>query len=277
MQTIWKGAISFGLVHIPVKMHAATSDNDISFRTLHKVCSTPVSQMRFCSHCDVQVTPSDTIKGYEYEKNRFVLLNEEEIEALKPFSAQTIEIMSFADLDEIDPVYFDRAYYLSPDMAGSNAYNLLLESIRSSGKIGVARVTIRSKSRLAAVRVIDNCLCMETMHSPDEIRPVRNVPNLPEHVIVDKKELEIAQMLINKLSEPFNPNEYQDDYRITLMKAIEQKLAGQSMDVVNVPSPRSNVLDLMAALQASLDSTVKSDEPDKKKKEGKKKIKGNVS
>ncbi|MCA0754890.1 Ku protein [Paenibacillus sp. N4] len=270
MQTIWKGAISFGLVHIPVKMHAATSDNDIHFRTLHKVCSTPIAQSRYCPHCDVKVETADTTKGYEYDKNRFVVFNEEEIEALKPDSARTIEIMTFADLAEIDPVYF--AYYLSPDMAGSNAYSLLLESIRRSGKIGVARVTIRSKSRLAAIRVIDNCLCMETMHSPDEIRAVTNVPNIPEHVIVDKKELEIAQMLIDHLSKPFDPTQYKDDYRAALTQAIEQKLSGQSVDVVDVPAARSNVLDLMAALQASLEAT-----GDQKPKKSKKKAKGNVS
>jgi len=273
MQTIWKGAISFGLVHIPVKMHAAASDNDIHFRTLHKKCSTPISQTRMCKHCDEQVETADTIKGLEYQRSKFIIFSEEELEAMKPESARTIEIMSFADLSEIDPVYFDKAYYLSPDMAGSNAYNLLLESIRTSGKIGIARVTIRSKSRLAAVRVIDNCLCMETMHSPDEIRAIKDVPNIPEHVIVDKKEMQIAQMLIDQLSEPFDPEQYKDEYRAVLSKAIEQKLSGQSVDVVDVPTPRANVLDLMAALQASLDAAQPPKTTDKKKK----KAKDNVS
>lgn len=275
MQTVWKGAISFGLVHIPVKLHSATEDKDITFRTLHKVCSTPISQSRICQQCDVRVETGDTVKGYEYDRNRFVVFNEDEIDSLKPESARVIQILSFADLPQIDPIYFDKPYYLSPDMAGSDAYNLLLEAIRKSGKIGIAKVSIRSKSKLAAVRVIDNCLCMETMHFPDEIRPVSNVPNIPEHVIVNKKELEIAQLLIEQLSEPFDPGQYQDDYRINLTKAIEQKIAGQSVDVLDVPAPRGNVLDLMAALQASLDSTNKSGpEPKKKKKE---KLKGNVS
>lgn len=274
MQTIWKGAISFGLVHIPVKMHAAASDNDIHFRTLHKKCSTPISQTRFCKHCDERVETVDTVKGFEYSQSKFVIFNEEELEAMKPESARTIEILSFADLSEIDPVYFDKAYYLSPDMAGSNAYNLLLESIRQSGKIGIARVTIRSKSRLAAVRAVDNCLCMETMHSPDEVRAVKDVPNIPEHVVVDKKEMQIAQMLIDQLSEPFDPEQYKDEYRAALSKAIEQKLSGQSVDVVDVPSPRANVLDLMAALQASLDAATT---PMTKPKPKKKKAKDNVS
>ncbi|GBG10439.1 putative Ku protein, partial [Paenibacillus agaridevorans] len=169
-------------------------------------------------------------------------------------------------------VYFDKAYYLSPDMAGSNAYNLLLEAIRASGKIAIAKITIRSTSRLAAVRVIGNCLCMETMHFPDEIRPISNVPNLPDHVIVEKKELQIAQMLIDQLSEPFDPSQYQDDYRAAVTKAIEQKLSGQSIDVVDVPEPRSNVLDLMAALQASLDQSGKGEQAKKGKKKKAKEI-----
>lgn len=266
MHTVWKGAISFGLVHIPIKMHSATSDNDIHFRQLHKSCSTPIAQNKICPNCDVRVDQADIIKGYEYEKSKFVIFNEKEIDALKPESARTIEILSFANLPEIDPVYFDKAYYLSPDMAGSNAYNLLLEAIRVSGKIGIAKVTIRSTSRLAAVRVIDNCLCMETMHYPDEIRPIKNVPNLPEYVIVDKKELQIAQMLIDQLSEPFNPDQYQDDYKEALTKAIEQKLSGKSVDVVDLPEPRANVLDLMSALQASLNQSGKKDSPKKVKK-----------
>jgi DNA end-binding protein Ku len=266
MHTVWKGAISFGLVHIPVKMHTATSDNDIHFRTLHKDCSTPISHNKYCSRCDIQVDQADIVKGYEYERSKFVLFSDEEIDALKPDSARTIEILSFANLPEIDPVYFDKAYYLSPDMAGSNAYNLLLEAIRASGKIAIAKITIRSTSRLAAVRVIGNCLCMETMHFPDEIRPISNVPNLPEHVIVDKKELQIAQMLIDQLSEPFDPAQYQDDYRVAVTKAIEQKMSGKSVDVVDVPAPRANVLDLMAALQASLDQSGKADPPQKDKK-----------
>lgn len=272
MHTVWKGAISFGLVHIPVKMHSATEDNDIHFRTLHKTCSTPISQVRTCPRCDVKVETPDTVKGYEYTSNKFVIISEEEMEALKPESARVIQILSFADLPEIDPIYFDKPYYLSPDMAGSDAYNLLLEAIRASGKIGIAKVSIRSKSRLAAVRVIDNILCMETIHFPDEIRAISNVPNRPEHVIVNKKELEIAQMLIKQLSEPFAPDQYKDDYGVAMKQAIEQKIAGRSIDVVDVPAPRTNVLDLMAALQASLDSAKVSDPPKKKKK-----AKGNVS
>lgn len=273
MHTVWKGAISFGLVHVPVKMFTAVEDKDISFRTLHKTCSSPISQSRTCSHCNTKVETEDTTKGYEYEKGKFVLFNDDEIESLKPESARVIQILNFANLTEIDPIYFEKAYYLSPDMAGSDAYNLLLEAIRQSGKIGIAKVSIRSKSRLAAVRVIDNCLCLETMHFPDEIRSISLVPNLPEHVIVDKKGLQIAQMLIDQLSEPFTPEQYQDDYRVSLTKAIERKIAGQSVDVVDVPAPRANVLDLMSALQASLDATTNNKSEPKKKK----KAKGHVS
>ena len=176
MHTVWKGALSFGLVHVPVKMFTATEDRDIRFRTIHKACGNPISHIKTCTHCNEEVGADDVAKGFEYEKGRFVLFNEDEIDALKPESARTIQILDFVDLTDIDPIYFEKAYYLSPDMAGSGAYSLLLEAIRQTGKIGVAKISIRSKSSLAAVRVVENCLCLETMHFPDEIRSVEQVP-----------------------------------------------------------------------------------------------------
>lgn len=162
MQIVWRGAISFGLVHVPVKMFTATENNDISFRTLHKVCSNPISQTRSCTFCNVSVSPEDTAKGYEYSKGKYVLISDEELESLKPETARTIQIINFVNLVDIDPIYFEKAYYLSPDISGSGAYNLLMEAIRQTGKIGIAKVTIRTKSRLAAVRVFGNCISGNT-------------------------------------------------------------------------------------------------------------------
>jgi len=255
MHTVWKGAISFGLVHVPIKMFTATEDKDVRFRSIHKECGTPISQKRVCAHCDREIENDEVAKGFEYERGKFVLFSEDELDALRPESARTIQILDFVNLTDIDPIYFEKAYYLSPDMSGSGAYGLLLEAIRQTGKIGIAKISIRSKSRLAAIRVVDNCLCLETMHFPDEIRSIAHVPNLPEQVSVNDKELDIAKLLIDQLSATFEPEKYTDDYRNSLLKAIESKMAGEGVDIVAAPAAdTTKVIDLMAALQASLDA-----------------------
>ncbi len=255
MHTVWKGAISFGLVHVPVKMFASTEDKDIHLRLIHKACGTPISYVRSCPHCDTQVEWEDIVRGYEYEKGRFVLFDEQELEAIKPETARTIKILDFVSLEEIDPIYFQKTYYLSPDQAGEGAYNLLLEAMRQTGRIGIAKVAIRNKGSLAAIRTYGNCICMETMHYPDEIRSLQAVPNLPQEVKVDQRELEMAKMLIDQLTAPFDAEKYTDDYRIAMMDAIQRKMAGKGPDVVTAPAAeRTNVIDLMAALQASLEA-----------------------
>ncbi len=256
MHTVWKGAISFGLVHIPIKMHSATDDKDVHFRQLHKDCGMPISYKKKCAHCDKEVNPEEIVKGFEYEKDKYVVIKDEEIEAIKPESARTIKILDFVDLSDIDPIYFEKTYYLSPDMTGSGAYQLLLEAIAQTRKIGIAKIAIRSKSSLAAVRVVENCLILETMHFPDEIRALDQVPNLtaPGLAKIDEKELQMAKMLVEQLSSEFQPDKYTDDYRAALLELIEDKIAGQSTDVI-AASPTvgpSKVVDLMAALQASL-------------------------
>ncbi|WP_372632911.1 Ku protein [Cohnella sp.] len=255
MHTVWKGAISFGLVHVPVKMFTATEDKDIHLRMIHKACGTPIANVRTCPHCEQEVAWEEIARGYEQEKGRFVLFEPEELDAIKPDNTKTIQILDFVDLTEIDPLYYQKAYYLSPDQAGSGAYNLLLEAMRQSGKIGIAKIAIRSKSSLAAIRPVDNCICMETMHYPDEIRPLQLVPNLPEQTNVNEKELTMAKMLIEQLSTPFEPGKYTDDYRIALQEAIQRKISGEGADIVTAPDvERTNVIDLMAALQASLEA-----------------------
>ncbi|MBB6730762.1 Ku protein [Cohnella zeiphila] len=255
MHTVWKGAISFGLVHVPVKMFTATEDKDVHLRYIHKVCGTPISYVRSCPHCDKAVEWDEITKGYEFEKGRFVLFDEEELQAIKPETQRTIQILDFVALEEIDPLYFQKTYYLSPDQAGGGAYNLLLEAMRQSGKIGIAKVAIRSKSSLAAIRVLDNCICMETMFYPDEIRSLEGVPNLPKEIKVEERELGMAKLLIDQLTSPFDPEKYTDDYRVALLEAIERKVAGESTDLVAAPTAeRTNVIDLMAALQASLEA-----------------------
>lgn len=257
MHTVWKGAISFGLVHVPVKMFSATEDKDIAMKMIHKACGGPISYVRQCKNCDVDVEWGDIAKGYEYEKGRYVLFDKDELDALASEASKTIQILDFVDLQDIDPIYFQKTYYLSPDQAGGNAYHLLMEAMRSTGKIGISKISIRSKSSLAAIRVLDNCLAIETVFYPDEIRPVSQVPGLPESTNINEKELTMAKLLIEQLSTPFEPGKYIDDYRNRLMDAISKKIAGEEVHIAP-EQQRTHVVDLMAALQASL-SAIPSD------------------
>lgn len=258
MHTVWKGAISFGLVHVPVKMFSATEDKDISMRYIHKTCITPLSYVRKCQTCEKEVEWEEISKGYEYEPGRFVIFEKDELESISGEANKEIKILDFVNLTDIDPVYFQKTYYLGPGDTGSGAYHLLLDSMRQTGKIGIAKVSIRSKSSLAAIRVIENCLAMETIFYPDEIRPISQVPNLPEKVTVNEREMEMAKMLISQLSTPFEPEKYKDEYRGRLLEAIEHKVAGE--EVQTAPElQKTSVIDLMAALQASLDATKPTD------------------
>lgn len=253
MHTVWKGAISFGLVHVPVKMFAATEEKDISMRMIHKTCTTPLSYVRKCTTCDKEVEWEEITKGYEYEPGRFVLFDKDELEQLAGEATKEIKILDFVDLTEIDPIYFQKTYYLAPGDTGSGAYTLLHEALSQTGKIGIATVSIRSKSSLAAIRIIDRCIVMETIFYPDEIRSVAQVPNLPEQPKVNEKELTMAKMLIDQLSVPFEPEKYKDEYREAVMEAIHRKVAGEEVQAAPQVH-RTNVIDLMAALQASLEA-----------------------
>lgn len=277
MHTVWKGAISFGLVHVPIKMFTATEDKDISMRYIHRECGTPLAYIRKCPNCDIEVEWEQITKGYEYEKGRFVLFEKDELEALQAEANREIRILDFVDLNEIDPVYFQKTYYLGPGETGANAYSLLMTAMQQSGKIGIATVTIRSKSSLAAIRVIEGCLAMETIFYPDEIRSVQQVPNLPQTVQVNEKELQMAQLLIEQLSTPFEPEKYQDNYRRDLLEIIHKKIAGEEIKVAPAQQ-KTNVVDLMAALQASLEAVKTTDnKPPAKGKKTTKKDKATVS
>ncbi|MEO4052056.1 Ku protein [Solibacillus sp. CAU 1738] len=260
MHTVWKGSISFGLVNIPVKLHAATESKDIKLRQLHKECNTPISYKKVCEGCNKEVTDEDIVKAYEYSKNKFVVLDDEDIENLrKENEDKAVEIIDFVKLEEIDPIYFEKTYFLSPDTTGAKAYALLRKTLEQSGKIGVAKIIIRSKEQLAVVRVYKDTLVMETIHYPDEVRSVSDVPNIPDVNIVVQKELDTALMLVEQLTTVFDPSKYTDEYRTALMELIEEKKANNTVTHTATdkkPLP-DNVTDLMAALQASLDKTKK--------------------
>lgn len=269
MHTVWKGSISFGLVNIPVKLHTATENKDIKLRQLHKECHTPISYEKVCEGCKKEVKNEDIVKAYEYSKNKFVVLDDEELEKLKKENEdKAVEIIDFVKLEEIDPIYFERSYFMAPDSGGAKAYSLLRSALMESGKIGVAKIMIRSKEQLAVVRVYKETLIMETIHFPDEVRSSADVPNIPSEQTVVQKELDTALMLVDQLTTTFEPEKYNDDYRTALMELIEEKKSGkQTITATDKPSAApSNVTDLMTALQASLDKTKKKKPAPRKRK-----------
>lgn len=266
MHTMWKGTISFGLVNIPVKMHAATENKDVKLRQLHKECQTPIKYEKVCPVCDREIQGEEIVKAYEYAKNKFVMLDEEDLEQLRKEQVdKAVEIMDFVNLADIDPIYFERSYYLSPNEGGSKAYGLLHTALEETGKIGIAKMMIRSKEQLAVIRTYQNTLVVETIHYPDEVRSIEEVPNIPENMDVVKKELDTAKMLIEQLTTTFDPEKYQDEYRTALLELIEEKKSKDQVVSATKKEVPDNVTNLMDALQASLERA-KKDKPKTKPK-----------
>ncbi|MEO2075410.1 MAG: Ku protein [Bacillus sp. (in: firmicutes)] len=256
MHTMWKGSISFGLVNIPIKLHTATEDKDIKLRTLHNKCHAPIKYEKICSVCEEEVRPEDIVKAYEYTKGKFVVLDQDELEKLrKENEEKAVEIIDFVKIQEIDPIYFDRSYYMSPNEGGGKAYSLLRKALQESQKVGLAKIIIRSKEQLAVIRVYENTLVMETIHYPDEVRKSGDVPNIPSGDKVSQKELDTAILLIDQLTSEFEPEKYTDNYRTALLELIESKRTGKETVTAASKDVPSNVTDLMAALQASIDRT----------------------
>ncbi|NLL21296.1 MAG: Ku protein [Firmicutes bacterium] len=251
MRAMWKGSISFGLVNIPVRLFAATEKKDLKFRYLHAPCHTPLEYQKVCSTCKTEVPWEEIIRGYEYERGRFVVLSEEEIDAAAGEKERLIEIQDFIQLEEIDPVYFQNSYYLAPDGPGGRPYLLLWEAMRETGKIALATVTLRTKESMAVVRTYKEVLSLSTMFYPDEVRSVQDLPDLPKGLEVREKELVMAKELILNLSTSFEPEKYKDSYRNKLLDVIQAKVEGKEIAVA--PSPeREKVVDLLEALQASV-------------------------
>lgn len=254
---MWKGSISFGLVNIPIKMFSATEDKDIKLRTLHKECHSPIKYEKICPNCDKEVKQEDLVKGIEYIKGKFVILDEKELKELKEeHEDKSVKIIDFVKLEDIDPIYFNRSYFLGPGENGSKAYSLLREALESSNKIGVAEITIRSKQQLAIVRVYKDCLVMETVHYPDEVRSTTDVPGVPERKKVAEKELQTAITLIDQLTTEFDPEKYHDDYREAVLRLVHEKV--NRKEGTTTPTEKAdndNIVDLMSALQASIERT----------------------
>ncbi len=251
-RAIWSGAISFGLVNVPIKLFTATSQKDVRFHQLHDKDGARIQQKRVCSKDGEEVPLEHIVKGYEVSRDKYVLITPEELEALDPKASRTIDIQDFVDLDEIDPVYFDSTYYMVPEKGAAKAYALLLEAMRKSKKVAIARVVLRQKQHLVALRPLRNALSMETMLYADEVVSPDTLEGLPEDVEVTDRELAMAQQLIDSLADAFKPERYRDDYRERVLDMIERKAEGQEVLVAEEEEEQAPVVDLMAALEASL-------------------------
>ena len=271
MRTLWKGAVSFGLVNIPVKMYVATENKDIKFNYLHQECMSPIQYRKYCPRCDRELNSEEIVRGYEYQKGNFVVINEEDLERIPLENTKTIDIFDFVNLQQVDPIYFDKSYYLEAAPGGEKAYSLLIEAMTQTEKVAIARVIIRTKQSLAALRVKDKVLLMETIFYPDEIRsPAGLSPGL-EADKLHENEVKMAVSLIDNLSVDFEPGKYHDEYRQALRELIDAKIVGK--EVVNAPavSDKGKVVDLMEALQASVKLAEESRKQNDGTDEGKKK------
>lgn len=255
MRSIWRGAISFGMVSIPVKLYSATEQKDVRFRLLHKADGAPIQEKRICTADGQEVEWKDLVRGYEVSKGEYVILDPEEIDAAKPESATTIEIGDFVKLTEVDPIYFEKSYFLEPTDVGAKPFTLLKRALEETGRSAVARVVIRTKERLALIRPYDDTLILETMFWPDEIRSTGSL-DVPEgdEARVRSKELEMARSLVENLSDRFKPGEYRDEYRAALEELIARKLKGEQRSAKR-RKPEPKVTDLMEALKRSVEAS----------------------
>lgn len=248
--SVWKGHITFGLISIPVRLFAAARTERISMNQLHKVCQTRVRQPLFCPACNRQIERSEVMKGYEYEKDQYVLFNEDELDKIEPPSATTMEILEFVKLEEVDPLYFDASYYVTPEDAGKKAYHLLLMAMEESGYGAIAKLTMHQREHIVVIRPRAKGLTLHTLFYADEVRQVAEYGHT-DKIEVKDTEKKLALQLIESLATHFNPEQFHDTYRQSLRAMIEAKRKGEQ--VVEAAHPKlAPVIDLMEALKRSL-------------------------
>jgi DNA end-binding protein Ku len=266
-RAIWSGAISFGLVNIPVKLYSAVSKKTVRFHQIDAESGGRVRQKRVGPDGE-EIPYEQIVKGYEIGPDRYVTISPEELEALEPQKTRTIDIEDFVDLEQIDPIYYDHPYYLAPDTGAAKAYRLLVDAMEDSGKVAVARVVLRSKEHLVAIRPRDGALAMETMLFADEVIPPESLEELAAgdgDVQTSDRELAMANQLIDSLASDFEPEKYRDEYRERVLDLIERKAQGETIVIEEPEAEPEKVPDLMAALEASIASAKK---PAPKKKSG---------
>jgi len=263
MAVAHKSVISFGLVAIPVGMYTATQDNDIHFNQLHKEDNSRIKYKKTCAHCGKEITAGDIIKGYEYDKDHYVVVSDEEIEKIKTDKEKSIQILHFAQLNQISPVYYDKTYQVIPEPGGEKAFELLRSALMAEQKIAIGKTVLGTKDTLMAIIPREDGMLISTIFYEDDIKALPKSYNKPE---VTEPELKMAKALINSMDTPFSPSEYTDEYEIKLKGLIEQKINGQEIVAAKEDDGPSNVINLMDALKASLEQN----KPASKKKTSKK-------
>ncbi len=257
MRAIWKGSISFGLVNIPIALYPATRREELRFRLLRKSDLSPVNYKRVAEKDGKEVPWNQIVKGYEYEKGKYVVLKDEDFERVDLEATQTVDIQDFVNVDEIDPMYFYKPYYLEPQKGGDKAYALLRDALEDSKKVGIAKVVIKTRQYLAGVKPEDGVLVLELMHFADELADPGKL-HVPKKVEVGKREMNMAKSLIDSMSSKWNPSKYRDDYREALMEVIEEKVEAGGKEIEEKPkkAPKpTKVIDLVSVLQKSLKQT----------------------
>jgi DNA end-binding protein Ku len=258
-RSMWKGAISFGLVTIPVAVYPATEEKSVRFNQLHDEDMGRIRYKRVCEIDGEEVSYEHIVKGYEIEKDRYVVLEDEDFDAVPVESSRTIDIQQFVDLEEIDPILYKKSYYLVPEETGAKAYALLRRALEEESKVGIAKVSFRDKEHLAALRFKDDAFVLETMFWPDEIRGAE-FDTIHEDGKIRDQEIEMAKALIENLSEPWNPQAFRDEYREALLEIVEKKAAGEAIEAAPEAAP-ARVVDLMEALKASVEAVKKKEPP----------------
>ena len=256
-RAIWKGSINFGLVNIPIALYPATRREEFKFRLLRKSDLSPVSYKRVAEKDGKEVPWDQIVKGYEYEKGKYVVLKDEDFERVDLEATQTVDIQDFVDQEEIDPIFFYKPYYLEPQKGGDKAYALLRDALKDSNKVGIAKVVIKTRQYLAGVKPEDGVLVLELMHFADELADPGKL-HVPKKTEVGKREMNMAKSLIDSMSSKWNPEKYRDDYREALMEVIEEKVETGGKEIEEKPKKArkpTKVIDLVSVLQKSLEQT----------------------
>jgi DNA end-binding protein Ku len=249
--SVWKGYLTFGLISIPIRLFSAARTERIGLNQLHSVCKNRIRMPLFCPHCDRQVPRNEIIKGYEYEKDQYVLFNDEELDKIEPESARSMEILEFVKVDEIDPLYFDASYYVTPEDEGKKAYALLLNAMESSGYAAIAKLTMHQREHIVVVRPRAKGMTLHTMFYTNEIREVAEYGKTDSSAQPKDAERKLATQLIESLAAPFDPEKYKDNYMESMKSMIEAKRAGH--EIAEVAHPKlAPVIDLMDALKKSI-------------------------
>jgi DNA end-binding protein Ku len=252
---LWKGAISFGMVSIPIKLYTATEEKDVHFNMLHVEDRSRIRQKRYCAEEDVEVPADEIVKGYEISKGRYVIMEDEDFQKVPVNTTHTIDITDFVSLENIDPVLYQKTYYLEPEEIGMKPFALLMAALRETGRVAIAKVTLRQKEQLCTLRIYQNTIALETMYYADEVRSTEELATPGDKITVNDKELAMAKSLVDMLTSDFDYEQYKDNYREALLEIIRKKAEGEAIEEPEFAVP--NITDLTEALRASVEAAQK--------------------